>query len=167
MEHYDIPIAAVQPRNPDPNRPRDEVLRDSADTMRDMVDLAQGTGVTFAFECHARSIVETMDEVRALMALVPELGFAYDPTHFVMTGVPMEDTLPLLEKAIHVHLRDAAPGQMQARYGEGAVDFDWILRSLQERGYRGDFSIEYLETEGVDLGDDVKRLRTKIAEYFA
>jgi len=95
MGHYDIPIASVQPRNPDPNRPRDEVLRDSADTMRDMIDLVRGTGVTFAFECHARSIVETMDEVRALTALVPELGFAYDPTHFVMSGVPMDDTLPL------------------------------------------------------------------------
>jgi len=39
----------------------------------------------------------------------------------------------------------------------GQVDFDWILRRLQDLGYPGDFSIEYLEMEGVDLGDDVRR----------
>jgi len=166
MNHYHIGVAAVQPRNPDPQRSRPEVLRDSAQTMRDMIEMARGTGVTFALECHSGSIVETMDEVGEIMRLVPDLCFAYDPTHFVMSGVALPDTLPLLERSVQVHLRDAAPGAMQAHYGQGAVDFDWILQRLRERGYRGHFSIEYLEQAGEDLGEDVQRLRDKIAGYF-
>jgi sugar phosphate isomerase/epimerase len=166
MSHYHIGVAAVQPRNPDLGRPRLEVLHDSAETVRDLIEMARGTGVTFALECHSGSIVETMDEVGEIMRLVPDLRFAYDPTHFVMSRVALPDTLPLLERSVQVHLRDAAPGAMQSRYGQGAVDFDWILKRLQERDYRGHFSIEYLEQKGEDLGKDVKRLHDKIAEYF-
>lgn len=166
MNHYGIAVSAVQPRTPDPTRPRREVLADSAATMRDMMSMASGTGVTFALECHSGSIVETMAEVREMMQLVPELTYAYDPTHFVMKGERLEDTLPLLERASYVALRDAKLGHIQARYGEGVVDFDWILRRLKECGYQGDLSIEYLEEEGVDLRDDVVRLRDKIAEWF-
>jgi sugar phosphate isomerase/epimerase len=100
------------------------------------------------------------------MRLVPELRFAYDPTHFVMNGIALQDTLPLLEKSVQVHLRDAAPGEMQTHFGQGAVDFDWILTQFQKRDYRGHFSIEYLEREGEDLSDDVIRLRDKIAQFF-
>ncbi len=166
MNHYHIAVAAVQPRTPDPSRPRSEVLRDSAATVRDIMAMARGTGVTFALECHSGSIVETMAEVREMIRLVPELVYAYDPTHFVMKGESLADTLPLLERAVYVALRDAKPGHIQARYGEGVVDFDWILRCLKERGYQGDFIIEYLEEEGVDLRDDVNRLYDKIAEWF-
>jgi len=166
MDHYHIAVSAVQPRTPDPSRPRSEVLRDSAATMRDMMAMVRGTGVTFALECHSGSIVETMAEVREMMRLAPELTYAYDPTHFVMKGESLADTLPLLERAAYVALRDAKLGHIQARYGEGIVDFDWILRRLRERGYQGDFSIEYLAEEGVDLRDDVLRLRDKIAEWF-
>ena len=166
MNHYHVSVAAVQPRNPDPGRPRDQVLRDSASTMRDMVEMAVGTGITFALECHSGSIVETMAEVQEMMRLVPELRFAYDPTHFVMNGIALQDTLPLMEKSVQVHLRDAAPGAMQARFGQGAVDFDWILTQLQARDYQGHFSIEYLEQEGHDLSADVLGLRDKIAEFF-
>lgn len=166
MDHCRVSVAAVQPRNPDPHRPRDQALRDSASTMRDMVEMAAGTGVVFALECHAGSIVETMDEVKEMMRLVPELRFAYDPTHFVMNGIALPDTLPLMEKSVQVHLRDAAPGAMQSRFGQGAVDFGWILTQLRARDYRGHFSIEYLEQEGHDLSADVLGLRDKIAEFF-
>jgi sugar phosphate isomerase/epimerase len=43
-----------------------------------------------------------------------------------------------------VRLRDAAPRKIQERTGKGTVDFAWILDALAERGYSGDFSIEYL-----------------------
>lgn len=166
MNHYGIAVSAVQPRTPDPSRPRGEVLRDSAATMRDLVAMAKGTGVTFALECHVRSIVETMAEAQEMMRLVPELAIAYDPTHQVMQGVPLSDTLPLLERAAYVALRDACPGHGQASYGEGTVDFDWILRRLKERGYQGHFSVEYLAEKGEDLREDVLQMKAKIAEYF-
>ena len=166
MSHYHVTVGAVQPRIPDPSRLRSEVLRDSAATMRDLLAMAAGTGLTFALECHAGSIVETMAEVREMMRLVPELTYAYDPTHQIMRGESLVDTLPLLERATYVALRDAKPGHGQVRYGEGVVDFDWILRRLKERGYEGDFSIEYLAEEGADLRDDVLRLYDKIADWF-
>jgi sugar phosphate isomerase/epimerase len=166
MDHLQVSVATIQPRTPDPDRPRDEVLSDSAATMNDMIEMARGAGVTLALECHAGSIVESVDAVQEMLRLVPELTLAYDPTHFVMNGVALEETLPLLARTSQVHLRDAAPGKMQARLGEGVVDFDWILERLEERGYQGHYSIEYLEVEGVDLSGDVRRLYNRVAEHI-
>ena len=67
---------------------------------------------------------------------------------------------------MHVHLRDAAPGELQTHFGKGAVDFDWLFNSLKDRGYQGHFSIEYLQMKDMDVLDDVARMRDAIAKHF-
>jgi len=97
---------------------------------------------------------------------MPEMPLVYDPTHFVMQGIDIRETAWLMERAIHVHLRDAAPGKIQEHFGKGAVDFDWVLRTLKDNGYEGHFSIEYLEDENMDVLEDAKRARDAVAQYF-
>ncbi len=71
-----------------------------------------------------------------------------------------------MDNAVHVHIRDASKGKLQAHFGEGTVDFDWMFSELKRRGYKGHFSIEYLESDGMDILEDVVKLKNKIAEYF-
>jgi len=166
MKALGIRTAAIQPRQPDPGRPWEDVLLDCAASLREQLEIAAGKDVTFALEFHVNSPFETMDQCRRFLALVPEMPLVYDPTHFVMQGVPLADTFEFMARAAHVHLRDAAAERMQTRFGEGTVDFDSLLGELKARGYKGDFSIEYLQTGDFEVLEEAKKLYRKIEAYF-
>lgn len=166
MADHGLSLAAIQPRQPDRSRPEADVFGDAAATVREQVAMGAGAGVTFALELHANSPFETLDQARRLLAEIPDLPLIYDPTHFVMSGVDLAETAWLMDHARHVHLRDAAPGAMQTPLDRGTIDFDWLLGTLRDSGYTGDFSIEYLETDQFEVLEDAQRLRDRIAAYF-
>ncbi len=166
MHHYNIQIAAIQPRNTDPQRPYDEVFRDCVATLQEQIAAGKKAGVTFALELHTRSPFETFEQSRRLLEAIPDLPLIYDPSHIVMQRIDLRETEWLMANARHAHLRDAALNQMQVPFGSGDVDFDWVLRALKDQGYAGNFSIEYLETEEFDVLDSSRRLYDKIAQYF-
>jgi len=161
---HGVSVAAVQPALGVQAVPEQEQFDASVASMRELEQTAAGNGVTFALECHARSAFEQLPEALRLVEQAPWLPLVYDPSHFVMQGFELRETRPLLERAAHVHLRDAAPRAMQAPLGEGSVDFDWLSGALQDCGYRGDISIEYLPATGFDAADSVRRLRDYLRE---
>ncbi len=164
--HCGVSIAAIQPRNADPDRPWDAVLADCVETLREQKAVGDAAGLIFALELHVRSPFETLEQARALCSAMPDMPLVYDPTHYVMQGIDITDTGWLMDQAVHVHLRDAAPGELQTHFGKGAVDFDWLFNSLKDRGYQGHFSIEYLQMKDMDVLDDVARMRDAIAKHF-
>ncbi|SDX62031.1 sugar phosphate isomerase/epimerase [Paenibacillus sp. CF384] len=166
MKALNINIAAIQPRQPDRSRPWEEVLGDCIASLREQLEIAKAEGIQMALEFHVNSPFETMEQCLHLMELMPEMPIVYDPTHFVMQGVPLEETFVFLDRAVHVHLRDAANDQMQVRFGAGAVDFERILIELKRRGYQGGFSIEYLQTDQFDVMEDAVQLYARIKEAF-
>jgi sugar phosphate isomerase/epimerase len=111
------------------------------------------------FEPHYGSPAEEPAQALALVERVwPEVGIAYDPSHFAMhpAVASLAESEPLLDYAQHVHVRNAAPGRMQAPMEEGTVDFAWLVAALRKRGYAGALAIEYLdgeEAEAVKLRD--------------
>jgi sugar phosphate isomerase/epimerase len=164
--HYGVGMAAIQPRNADPERPWEAVLADCVETLREQKAAGDAAGVTFALELHVRSPFETPSQARALCDAMPEMPLVYDPTHYVMQGLDISDTEWVMDHAVHVHLRDAAPGEIQTHFGAGAVDFDWLFNTLKDRGYQGHFSIEYLQMKDMDVLGDVLRMRDAIAKHF-
>lgn len=164
MQHYAITTAAIQPRNNDPERPWDDVLHDSMATLCEQFAAAEAAGLQFALELHVGSPFETIEQARRLIEVMPDVALVYDPTHFVMQGLPIRETGWLMDRARHVHLRDADRGKLQVPFGTGSVDFDWVLGSLRERGYSGHISIEYLETDDFDALDSARRLHEKIVQ---
>jgi len=166
MDAYGVKIAAIQPRDRDRNRPWPDVLADCVATLREYDAAAREAGVVFALELHVGSPFETLDQARRLLESMPEARLVYDPSHFVMQGIDIRETEWLMERAVLVHLRDAAPGRMQTHFGAGGVDFDWMLAALARRGYSGHFSIEYLEAPDMDTREDVIAARNAVARYF-
>lgn len=161
-----IPVAVLQPRARDAIRPYAEVLRDCAATWREMEAIAVRGGVALALELHVFSPFEMLDQARALIDLVPNLKVVYDPSHLVMQGVPIRETEWLMDRSIHVHLRDAAYGHMQTRLGQGSVDFEWIFHALKRRRYAGPVSIEYMQADHYDVLEDVSRLKTMVEQQL-
>jgi sugar phosphate isomerase/epimerase len=165
MQHYNITLAAIQPRNPDPLRPYPDVLQDCIATLRQQTAAGAESGITFALELHINSPFETLAQAQMLLEELPELALVYDPSHFVMQGIDLSETTWLLQHAAHVHLRDADRDKMQVAFGTGAIDFDWLLGVLKDSGYAGDFSIEYLQTNDFDVLVSVRQLYERLLEY--
>ncbi|MGF1448394.1 MAG: sugar phosphate isomerase/epimerase family protein [Opitutales bacterium] len=168
LGHYGVKTAVLQPRNKDESRSWDEVLKDCVDTLNEQRAMAAERGITLCLELHVNSPFESEMQARRLLEVIPDLPVVYDPTHFVMQGMDIRETTWIMKNAGHSHLRDAAPGKLQAPFGEGEVDFDWVLGTLRDEGYAGLFSIEYLGSKNAefDVIDSARRLHEKIAEYF-
>ncbi|MGF1483343.1 MAG: sugar phosphate isomerase/epimerase family protein [Opitutales bacterium] len=168
MKHYGVTVAALQPKSQDNSRPWETVLEDCVATLTEQIEAGQAKGVTFCLELHVNSPFESEAQARRVLEVMPDLPVVYDPTHFVMQGMDIRDTTWIMKNAGHAHLRDAAKGKLQAPFGEGEVDFDWVLGTLRDTGYEGLFSIEYLggKKAEFDIVDSARRLHDKIAEYF-
>lgn len=167
MLQHRINVAALQPGKHDPGRSFEVALADTAESLREITDIAEGTGITFALECHSGSIAESLTTALELLQMVPGLKVDYDPSHVVMQGIELEDSQPLVDKAAIIHLRDAAPGEMQTSFGKGVIDFDWLLGYCKARRFRGDLVVEYLDNETQeDIKADILAMRRKIEQYF-
>lgn len=130
--------------------------------------------VRFALEVHPTEIAfDTASAARALEAIGhrPEFGFNYDPSHFGYQGVDYVGFIRKFGKRIfHTHMKDAhwskTPTEAGVfgghtnfgdprRYwdfrspGRGLIDFEAIIRALNDVGYEGPLSVEW-EDPGMD-----------------
>ena len=90
--------------------------------------------------------------------LVEETGvrLALDYAHFVCLGFRQEEVDPLAPFAAHVHLRQARPGALQAKFGEGTINFPALFGTLRDAGYAGSLALEAVHQDYMGtLYDDV------------
>jgi len=139
-----------------------------------ILDAFQEAGVRFALEVHPTEIAfDIVTAERALAALDyhPAFGFNFDPSHLAYQGVDYVAFLRrFADRIFHVHMKDVwwspVPAQSGVfgghlafgdprRYwdfrslGRGRVDFEAIIRALNEIGYQGPLSVEW-EDAGMD-----------------
>lgn len=139
-----------------------------------VLDEFKRCGVKFALEVHPTEIAfDIVTAQRAIEALGgrKEFGFNYDPSHLGYQGVDYVEFIRIFrERIYHVHMKDvywsARPGHSGVfgghlafgdarRYwdfrslGRGSVQFEGIIRALNEIGYTGPLSVEW-EDSGMD-----------------
>lgn len=166
MSQHGVTTAAVQPLQREDHRDPADVMADCIASLRQQYAIAAKYGVRLAVELHVHSPFETLDEAKTLLREMPEVMVVYDPTHFIMQGVPLRETTWLMDRAIHVHARDAARGKLQVPLGTGEIDFDWMAGALLDRGFTGNVSVEYLETDEFDVIDSARRLHERLCRLF-
>jgi sugar phosphate isomerase/epimerase len=151
----------------------EEGYRLLAERWNPILDVFGQCGVQFALEVHPTEIAfDVYTAERALEALGrrPEFGFNFDPSHLIWQGVdPVEFLRAFPDRIYHVHLKDAIvrPGGRRGilashlnfgdsrrgwdfrSLGRGSVNFEEILRALDDIGYEGPVSIEW-EDSGMD-----------------
>lgn len=131
-------------------------------------------GVKFALEVHPTEIAfDTVSAEHALEAVSfhPAFGFNFDPSHFGYQGVDYVAFLyRFRDRIFHVHIKDVEwsdtpkdsgvfgghlPFGDRRRFwdfrspGRGSIDFEPIIRALNEIGYSGPLSVEW-EDPGMD-----------------
>lgn len=144
-----------------------------AERWNPILDVFGECGVRFALEVHPTEIAfDIYTAQRALEALDhrEEFGFNFDPSHLHWQGVnPVEFIRTFPDRIYHVHIKDASTnlngrtgilashlnfGDPRRGWdfrspGRGHVDFQGIIRALNDIGYQGPLSIEW-EDSGMD-----------------
>jgi sugar phosphate isomerase/epimerase len=144
-----------------------------ADRFNPILDVFAECGVRFALEVHPTEIAfDIYTAHRALEVLDhrEEFGFNFDPSHLIWQGIdPVEFIREFPDRIYHVHVKDAITtlngrtgilashlnfGDSRRGWdfrspGRGGVDFEEIVRALNDIGYEGPLSIEW-EDSGMD-----------------
>ncbi len=128
--------------------PAERSLELAAEQLNVRAALAGEAGLRLAFEPHYGSLAETPATALDLIERTPDVAFALDYSHFVYQGIAQEEIDALLPRTHHFHVRQAAPGVVQARTREGTLDFVRIRDALLALGYDGYFALEYQWEDG-------------------
>ena len=130
-------------------------------------------GVKLALEVHPTEIAFDYWSTKKLLDTFewrPTLGITFDPSHLIWQGVdPAMFLFDFADRVYHVHIKDAKlnlngrngilgshitfgdqrRGWNFVSPGHGDVDFDNIIRVLNQKGYTGPLSIEW-EDSGME-----------------
>jgi sugar phosphate isomerase/epimerase len=145
-------------------------FRDFASKWTPILDECRDCGIKFALEVHPGQIA--FDLYTAEMALDAvdgreELGFTFDPSHLHWQGIdPVEFLRRFKDRIYHVHVKDAVltlngrsgilgsclpPGDPRRGWefrapGHGGIDWEALIRALNEIGYGGPLTVEWSDS---------------------
>ena len=142
--------------------------KDFAKRFTPILDVFEKCGVKFALEVHPTEIAfDIASAERALRAVDyhPAFGFNYDPSHFGYQGVDyVEFIYRFKDRIFHAHMKDVRWSQRPAlsgvfgghlpfgdprrfwefrSVGRGCIDFELIIRALNDINYAGPLSVEW------------------------
>jgi sugar phosphate isomerase/epimerase len=150
-----------------------EGFRDFARRWNPILDVFRDCGVKFALEVHPTEIAFDLHSAETALDAIggrEEFGFNFDPSHLHWQGVdPVEFLRRFRDRIYHVHVKDAAVtlngrsgilgshlrfGDARRGWdfrspGHGGIDWEAIIRTLNEIGYAGPLSVEW-EDPGMD-----------------
>ncbi len=133
-----------------------------------ILDEFQKIGVKFALEAHPTEIafdIHTAHLTLKALNYHPAFGFNFDPSHFGYQGVDyVRFIYEFSDRIFHVHMKDAYWSEVpmsvgvfgghmtfgdNRRYwnfrslGRGSINFENIIRALNDIGYKGPLSVEW------------------------
>ncbi len=138
-----------------------------------ILDVFDECGVKFALEVHPTEIAFDYWSTKKLLDVFenrPTLGINFDPSHLIWQGIdPAMFLFDFMDRVYHVHIKDSKVnlngrngilgshitfGDQRRGWnfvspGHGDVDFDNIIRVLNQAGYDGPLSIEW-EDSGME-----------------
>ncbi|MGE5507866.1 MAG: sugar phosphate isomerase/epimerase family protein, partial [Chitinophagales bacterium] len=157
-------------------------FRQILDLWTPILDEFDRLGVRFALEVHPTEIAFDYYSAQRLLEVFgrrPALGFNFDPSHLVWQGVkPHLFLRDFADRIYHVHMKDAGVhldgrsgllgshltfgdarrGWNFRSLGHGSVDFEEIIRALNDAGYTGPLSVEW-EDSGMDREHGAREAR--------
>ncbi len=146
----------------------DHSLARSVPALLRMLDAVEDTDLRISFEPHMDSVAQRPQDALLLLDAAPGLSLTLDPAHFTCQGIVWREVAPLLEHVAHVHIRQAARGQLQTAHDRGTLNLNDLLEDLHATGYRGALTIEYMTTFGwhnmqrVNISQETVRTRDAV-----
>ncbi len=152
---------------PTPGKMIDDGFKQFADRWNPILDVFGECGIKFALEVHPGEIAFDLYSAQRAMKEIggrEEFGFNFDPSHFHWQLVdPVEFLRAFPDRIYHMHVKDAITllngragilgshlnfGDLRRGWdfrspGRGGVNFEEIIRTLNEIGYNGPLSVEW------------------------
>ena len=126
----------------------DEAMRNAADTLNELYDVARASGIALHVEPAAGSVIDTVERVRRFIHLCPSLRITLDYAHFTGAGTKLEEIYPLHELAGHIHLKPATYREYKVAFRRNEIDFAAVVRRLVADGWDGVASAETIYEVG-------------------
>jgi len=163
----------VYPFPPVPPQMIEDGFKKFAEVWKPILDEFEACGVKFALEVHPTEIAFDLHTARKALEAVdyhPAFGFNFDPSHLHWQGVdPVKFIYEFPDRIFHMHVKDAIvtldgrSGILSSHLpfgdprrgwdfrspGRGGINFEEIIRALNNIGYNGPFSVEW-EDSGMD-----------------
>jgi sugar phosphate isomerase/epimerase len=144
-----------------------DALRDFAHRWQPILDACQECGLKYAFEVHPGQLAFDLYSAEMVLDALhgrEEFGFTFDPSHLHWQGIdPVEFIRRFRDRLYHIHVKDAAV-QLNGRSGllgsylpmgdprrgwefrspgHGGLDWEAIIRALNEVAYDGPLAVEW------------------------
>lgn len=174
----DCPLVRAK-GNPDPEGvPREELIAQTVDGLRELGDIAAEHGVCLGIETHGGTISYTAAETRELVERIdhPNVGVILDyPWIWRAKAESPADAVELLAPyLVHVHVKGwvrTEKGADSALIGEDEVPWPEVVAALEAAEYGGWYSHEYEKFWYPDLLPEpevgIANDRDRIREYVA
>ena len=148
-------------------------FRDFVRAWTPLLDVCRDCGLKFALEVHPGQLAFDLHSAEVVLDALhgrEEFGFTFDPSHFHWQGIdPVEFVRAVGDRIYHVHVKDAAltldgrsgilngylgPADPRRGWqfrvpGRGGIDWEGVVRALNDAGYAGPLSVEHGD-RGVD-----------------
>lgn len=135
-------------------------------------EYAASKNVFLCFENHGDGVAGTPDLCFELSEKVgsPHFGVLYEPGNLMHdTGTQYRKALLTMKTHIlHIHVKDCRPvgdGYEMRHFGEGTIDFPWIIEQLDAAGYDGYIATEF-ELHDMAPERGVKRFYEDFVKLF-
>ena len=149
-----------------PGQSRDGAARVAVESLRALLEVASGFKAKLCIEPHVQSFAESPAMVRRLIEETG-IGLALDYSHFACLGYRQEEFDPFAKHAVHVHLRQARMGHLQAKFAEGTLNFPAIFANLRDAGYQGWLALEAVHQDYMNmLTEDVLTETVALRDCF-
>jgi len=164
-----IPTVFVLPGIVNPGQSRTDAARTAAESLTELLRVAQGHAARICIEPHVHSWAESPGLVLDLIERTG-IGLTLDYAHFACLGYRQQEIDPLAPHAVHVHLRQARMGALQTKFAQGTLNFPALFGTLRAVGYGGALAIEpvhqdYMNTLFEDVLTEIVALRDCFVEW--
>lgn len=162
-----IPSITVLPGLEQPEWSREKSLAVAAEVLNQLASVSGEKEIALLFEPHVQSLFESPADTLSFLKANPSLKLTLDYSHFVYNGYAQYEIDCLAPYAGHVHLRQAAPQVLQARWNDGVIDFREVVRILQRVNFPGYYALEYehdpwLGNDKVDVISESIKMRDTV-----
>jgi len=145
------------------------------DQCQQACDQASKLGITFAVEMHSGTLADSGAAARRLTESVKRdnLRLNYHVVPDTELQTPLEQLQSVLPYVVHMHAQNyarltCADDDRRMPLGDGAIDYQPLVRQLRESGYTGCIGVEFSWVEGEGkheaLGADLSYLKSLINE---
>lgn len=151
----DIATVFILPGVINPGQSRDQAAQVAAQAIKALLQVASHHKARLCIEPHVQSWAESPALVQRLVDETG-VGLALDYSHFACLGYRQDEIDPLAKHALHVHLRQAKMGALQAKFAQGTLNFPAMFATLRDAGYRGHLALEAVHQDYMNtLTEDV------------